>query len=80
MSRKIWSLYLGDFGIADDRIRENTSDVTPIDKNAPSSSRTAGSALGLEEIVTPKASPCCNGFAEHAIGTIRSECTDHIIP
>ncbi len=37
-------------------------------------------ALGLEDIVTPKASPWCNGFAERVIGTIRRECTDHIIP
>lgn len=37
-------------------------------------------ALGLAEIVTPKASPWCNGFCERVIGTIRRECTDHIIP
>ena len=36
-------------------------------------------ALGLEEVVTPKASPWCR-FAERIIGTIRRECTDHIIP
>jgi len=37
-------------------------------------------ALGLADIVTPKASPWCNGFAERVIGTIRRECTDHISP
>ena len=37
-------------------------------------------ALGLRDVVTPKASPWCNGFAERVIGTIRRECTDHIIP
>ena len=37
-------------------------------------------ALGLRDVVTPKASPWCNGFAERVIGTIRRECTDHLIP
>jgi transposase InsO family protein len=37
-------------------------------------------ALGLTDVVTPKASPWCNGFAERVIGTIRRECTDHVIP
>ncbi|GJM22512.1 MAG: hypothetical protein DHS20C15_24270 [Planctomycetota bacterium] len=36
-------------------------------------------ALGLTDIITPKASPWCNGFAERVIGIIRRECTDHII-
>ena len=36
-------------------------------------------ALGVEDVVTPKASPWCNGFAERVIGTIRRECTDHVI-
>jgi transposase InsO family protein len=37
-------------------------------------------ALGLRQVVTPKQSPWCNGFCERVIGTIRHECTDHIIP
>jgi transposase InsO family protein len=37
-------------------------------------------AFGIQEAITPKASPWCNGFAERVIGTIRHECTDHIIP
>ena len=36
--------------------------------------------LGLTDVVTPKGSPWCNGFAERVIGTIRRECTDHVIP
>ena len=37
-------------------------------------------ALGLKQIVTPRRSPWCNGFCERVIGTIRRECTDHVIP
>jgi transposase InsO family protein len=37
-------------------------------------------AFGIEDVVTPKASPWCNGIAERVIGTLRRECTDHIIP
>jgi len=37
-------------------------------------------ALGLTDIVTPKASPWCNGFVERVNGTLRRECTDHVIP
>ena len=36
-------------------------------------------ALGLEQVVTPRASPWCNGFCERVIGTLRRECTNHII-
>jgi transposase InsO family protein len=36
--------------------------------------------LGLQDVVTPKASPWSNGFAERVIGTIRRECVDHVIP
>ena len=36
-------------------------------------------ALGLEQVVTPKASPWSNGFCERVIGTLRRECTNHII-
>lgn len=37
-------------------------------------------ALGLMDVVTPRASPWCNGFAERVIGTLRRECVDHVIP
>jgi transposase InsO family protein len=36
-------------------------------------------ALGLTDVVTPKAGPWCNGFAERVIGSLLRECTDHII-
>lgn len=36
-------------------------------------------ALGLSEVVTPKASPWCNSYCERVNGTLRRECTDHII-
>ena len=37
-------------------------------------------ALGLRDVITPKASPWCNPFVERVNGTLRRECTDHIIP
>jgi transposase InsO family protein len=37
-------------------------------------------AFDIVDVVTPKASPWCNGFCERVIGTLRRECTDHIIP
>ncbi len=36
--------------------------------------------LGLTEHVTPKQSPWCNAHCERVIGTLRRECTDHLIP
>jgi len=33
----------------------------------------------LKSIVTPRRSPRCNGFCERVIGTLRRECTDHVI-
>jgi putative transposase len=35
--------------------------------------------LGIEEILTAPRSPWQNGFAERVIGTIKRECTDHVI-
>ncbi len=40
-------------------------------------SRTAG--LGLHEVVTARGSPWQNGYCERVLGTIRRECTDHVI-
>ncbi len=37
-------------------------------------------ALQLEELVTAKASPWQNCYVERVIGTLRRECTDHVIP
>jgi len=36
-------------------------------------------ALGITELVTPRRCPWRNGFCERVIGTIRRECTDHVI-
>jgi transposase InsO family protein len=36
-------------------------------------------ALGIDEVISAKQSPWQNPFAERAIGSIRRECTDHII-
>ena len=37
-------------------------------------------ALGIEEVVSARKSPWQNPFVERVIGTIRRDCTDHIIP
>ena len=37
-------------------------------------------ALGLRDIVTPKASPWRNGCVERVIGTLRRECADRMTP
>ena len=37
-------------------------------------------ALQINEVVTAKASPWQNCYVERVIGTIRRECTDHVIP
>ena len=37
-------------------------------------------ALGMNEVISAKQSPWQNPFAERVIGSIRRECTDHIIP
>ena len=37
-------------------------------------------ALGIEEVVSARKSPWQNPFVERVIGTIRRECTDHIVP
>ena len=42
--------------------------------------RADGEALKIREIRSVPRSPWQNAFAEHVIGTIRRECTDHVIP
>ena len=37
-------------------------------------------SLGIEQIVSAARSPWQNAFVERVIGTIRRECTDHIVP
>ena len=37
-------------------------------------------SLGIEPVVSAPRSPWRNPFAERVIGSIRRECTDHIIP
>ena len=37
-------------------------------------------ALGIKEVVSARKSPWQNCYAEQVIGSIRRECTDHIIP
>jgi transposase InsO family protein len=41
--------------------------------------RRAMSILGIAEVISAKKSPWQNPFAERVIGSIRRECTDHII-
>ena len=36
-------------------------------------------AMAIEELRTPFRSPWCNPFAERVIGTVRRECTDHLL-
>ncbi len=38
------------------------------------------SILGIDQVISAKNSPWQNPFAERVIGSIRRECTDHIIP
>ncbi len=37
-------------------------------------------ALGITEIISAPRSPWQNPFVERVIGSIRRECTDHVIP
>jgi hypothetical protein len=37
-------------------------------------------AIGMEELVSAKQSPWQNPFVERVIGSIRRECTDHVLP
>ena len=36
--------------------------------------------LGINQVISAKKSPWQNPYAERVIGSIRRECTDHIIP
>ncbi len=36
--------------------------------------------LGIKQVISAKKSPWQNPYAERVIGSIRRECTDHIIP
>jgi putative transposase len=40
---------------------------------------TCASALGIEQVTTAPRSPWQNAYCERLIGTIRRECTDHVI-
>ena len=42
--------------------------------------RRAVRSLGIEEVISTKKSPWQNCFVERVIGSIRRECTDHMIP
>ena len=37
-------------------------------------------ALGMNEVISAKQAPWLNPFAECVIGSIRRECTDHLVP
>jgi len=37
-------------------------------------------AIGMKEVVSAKQSPWQNPYAERVIGSIRRECTDHLVP
>ena len=38
------------------------------------------SAIGMKEVISAKKSPWQNPFVERVIGSIRRECTDHLVP
>jgi transposase InsO family protein len=35
--------------------------------------------MGIEQVITSRRSPWQNGYVERVIGSIRRECTDHVI-
>ena len=37
-------------------------------------------ALGMNEVISAKKSPWQNPFVERVIGSIRRECTNHLVP
>ena len=37
-------------------------------------------ALGMNEVISAKKSPWQNPFVERVIGSVRRECTDHLVP
>ena len=37
-------------------------------------------AIGIETVLTPVRAPQANGIAERLVGTLRRECTNHIVP
>ena len=38
------------------------------------------SGIGIETVLTPIRAPQANGIAKRLVGTLRRDCTDHIIP
>jgi transposase InsO family protein len=42
--------------------------------------RLRATALGIETVLTPVRAPRADAVAERAIGTLRRECLDHVIP